>query len=198
MLLVKTAATPVNAQVGDIITYSFLVSNEGNVPLTNVTVDDARIAVAGLAVPDLAVGASETVTADYAITATDIADGNITNQAIAKGTDPQGTDVNDTSDDNSPTEDDPTIVPLGDAPLAVLDADLDNVVGTAVEVNVVNNDTDPNNDLDPATVNITTPGATDTDGDGDNDSLVVPNEGTWTVDPTTGAYYIYTRCWIYR
>ncbi|WP_452223837.1 Ig-like domain-containing protein, partial [Lacinutrix chionoecetis] len=30
-------------------------------------------------------------------------------------------------------------------------------------------------------------GATDTDGDGDNDELVVPGEGTWTVDDTTGA-----------
>ena len=24
------------------------------------------------------------------------------------------------------------------------------------------------------------------DADGDNDSLTIPNEGTWTVDPTTG------------
>ncbi|WP_452222679.1 Ig-like domain-containing protein, partial [Lacinutrix chionoecetis] len=38
--------------------------------------------------------------------------------------------------------------------------------------------------IDPATVSFTDPAATDTDGDGDNDELVVPGEGTWTVDET--------------
>ena len=64
---------------------------------------------------------------------------------------------------------DPTGVSLGDAPIALLDEDLDNVVGTTVVLNVVNNDSRLQTiDLDPATVNITTPGAADTDGDGDN------------------------------
>jgi len=59
--------------------------------------------------------------------------------------------------------------------------------GTAVTVQVITNDNDPENDIDPSTVSIVTPGATDSDGDGDMDALVVPGEGTWTVNNTTGA-----------
>jgi CshA-type fibril repeat protein len=59
--------------------------------------------------------------------------------------------------------------------------------GTAVTIQVIGNDNDPENDIDPGTVNIVTPGATDSDGDGDMDTLTVPGEGIWTVDNTTGA-----------
>lgn len=59
--------------------------------------------------------------------------------------------------------------------------------GTAVTIQVIDNDNDPENDIDPSTVNITTPGATDSDNDGDMDTLTVPGEGVWTVDNTTGA-----------
>ena len=68
--IVKTAAVGGTGVVGDTITYSFLVSNTGNVPLTGVNVDDARIGVIDLAVSDLAINASETVTAtlhDHAV-----------------------------------------------------------------------------------------------------------------------------------
>ncbi len=61
------------------------------------------------------------------------------------------------------------------------------VPGSPVTVPVLNNDTDPENDIDPTTVNIVTPGATDSDNDGDNDTLVVPGQGTWQVDNATGA-----------
>ena len=59
--------------------------------------------------------------------------------------------------------------------------------GTAVTIPVIANDNDPENDIDPSTVNLTTPGATDSDNDGDMDTLTVPGEGVWTVDNTTGA-----------
>ncbi|PTB83374.1 hypothetical protein C9926_03250, partial [Sulfurovum lithotrophicum] len=96
-------------QAGDTISYEFNVTNTGNVALSNITVDDARINVAGLVVADLAVGASDIVTATYTITAQDIIDGNVTNQATVNATDPDGTPVTDLSDDNSTTEDDPTV-----------------------------------------------------------------------------------------
>ena len=61
------------------------------------------------------------------------------------------------------------------------------VPGSPVTVFVLNNDIDPDNDIDPSTVNIVTPGATDSDNDGDNDVLIVQGEGTWQVDNTSGA-----------
>jgi CshA-type fibril repeat protein len=51
---------------------------------------------------------------------------------------------------------------------------------------VLGNDTDPQDNIDASTVNLTDPAATDTDADGDADELVVAGEGTWTVDDTTG------------
>ncbi|HIC31452.1 MAG TPA: hypothetical protein EYO76_05995, partial [Flavobacteriaceae bacterium] len=71
------------------------------------------------------------------------------------------------------------------APIAVDDtASTDPSV--SVVIPVLNNDSDPDGTLDSTTVNITTTGATDTNGDGFNDTLVVPGEGTWTVNPETG------------
>jgi CshA-type fibril repeat protein len=69
------------------------------------------------------------------------------------------------------------------APVAVDDSEI-GVSGTPTNVDILGNDTDPENNIDPTTVNFTDPAATDSDGDGDNDTLVVPGEGTWTVDPT--------------
>lgn len=103
--VVKTETVNGTGAVGDTITYSFLVTNTGNVPLTGVKVDDTRIGVIDLAVADLAIGADAIVTAIYTITQADINDGNITNQAVATGTSPLGVDVNDTSDDPSDTTD---------------------------------------------------------------------------------------------
>ena len=63
-------------------------------------------------------------------------------------------------------------------PEAADDESLNNAQGTSVIVDVVGND---RGDLDPASVGII-------DGNGDPVSkLVVTGEGTWTVDPTTGA-----------
>ncbi|AEH01679.1 Ig-like domain-containing protein [Lacinutrix sp. 5H-3-7-4] len=72
-------------------------------------------------------------------------------------------------------------------PIAEDDSSLDNTIGSPVTVIVTaDNGNGADNDLDgivdASTVSITTPGATDTTGDGDNDTLVVPGEGTWTVD----------------
>ncbi|MHA7271710.1 Ig-like domain-containing protein, partial [Arthrobacter sp. HLT1-20] len=63
-------------------------------------------------------------------------------------------------------------------PVAVKDESLNNVQGSAVKVPVLNND---KGDLDPTTVKLI---------NAENKAvteLVVPGEGTWTVDPVTGA-----------
>ncbi|NPA92993.1 MAG: sortase, partial [Chloroflexi bacterium] len=77
-----------------------------------------------------------------------------------------------------------------DPPVAVDDS-ATGTAGNPVTVDVLDNDSDPQDDIDPSTVDLdptSVPGGvgTDTDGDGDIDQVVVPGEGTWTVDDTTG------------
>ncbi|OIQ23078.1 gliding motility-associated C-terminal domain-containing protein, partial [Lacinutrix sp. MedPE-SW] len=72
-------------------------------------------------------------------------------------------------------------------PIAIDDESLNNTVNTAVTINVtVDNgngtDVDPDGTVEPTTVSITTPGATDETGDGYNDTLIVSGEGTWVSD----------------
>ncbi|GAA0871816.1 hypothetical protein GCM10009117_09620 [Gangjinia marincola] len=71
-------------------------------------------------------------------------------------------------------------------PIAVDDNVTDQTIGDVVVVDVLENDSDPDGDLDERTVEITTTGATDSDNDGDNDSLVITGEGTWSVDDESG------------
>ena len=112
--LVKSVTAPngIATTIGDIVTYSFLITNTGDVPLTNVNIDDARIGVQDLVVPNLAVDMNYTVYADYTITAQDLLEGKVENTALATGTSPTDTAVFDTSDDDNPTEDDPTVTIL--------------------------------------------------------------------------------------
>ncbi|WP_374900932.1 DUF7507 domain-containing protein, partial [Brucella endophytica] len=79
---------------GDTITYSFLVKNTGNVPLTDVTVKDDLLARAGLTVTPgpqtLQPDAEITFTATYTALQDDIEAGQVTNTATAVGTPPFG------------------------------------------------------------------------------------------------------------
>ena len=184
-------------QAGDTITYSFTVTNTGNVALSNITVMDPKVTVNGGPI-SLAPGASDnsSFTATYTITAADIAAGKVDNQATVSGTDPDGTTVTDDSDDptdpanvdpnNDGNPDDPTSTPLATQPPVAVDDNTTGTVGAPATLNTLANDSDVNGDMNASSVSITTPGATDTDGDGDNDQLVVPGEGTWSVDNTTG------------
>jgi uncharacterized repeat protein (TIGR01451 family) len=86
---------------GDTISYTFTVTNIGNVTLTNVDVADPSISVFGGPIPSLGVGASDstTFTGSYVVTQADIDAGSFTNTATATGTPPTGPDVADTDDD---------------------------------------------------------------------------------------------------
>jgi len=62
----------------------------------------------------------------------------------------------------------------------------------AIVLNILENDTDPEDDLDASTVNfIVVDGwtGTDSDDDGDIDTVVIPNEGTWSVNKNGEATY---------
>ncbi len=130
------------ADVGDTITYTYAVSNEGNATLFDATLTETGFTGAGAAptlvlttggadldgeadAPDLAVGASVAFEATYALVQADIDAGSVTNQATATANDPLGTPVEDlsgaTTGDDTPIE-----TPLGSAPrmLALKTADV--------------------------------------------------------------------------
>ncbi|MBD0726361.1 hypothetical protein B6A10_14370 [Flavobacterium sp. L1I52] len=87
------------AQVGDKITYTFTVTNTGNVTVKNIVINDAKLGVSNLSLipATLAPAATGVVTQDYTITQSDINAGKVTNSAIAIGKDPQDIDVQDVS-----------------------------------------------------------------------------------------------------
>ncbi|MDA4894736.1 hypothetical protein PFZ55_48530 [Streptomyces sp. MS2A] len=85
--------------VGETITYSFVVTNTGNVTLTDVAVSEGEFTGTGelsevVCDPTtLAPGASVTCTATYVVTQADVDRGSIENTASATGTPPNGTPV---------------------------------------------------------------------------------------------------------
>ncbi|MBV2210005.1 MAG: DUF11 domain-containing protein [Thermomonas sp.] len=75
--------------VGNIINYSFLVTNTGGVQLTGVVVNDALLDAPAVCVATtLAPGASTTCTGGHTVTAAEVAAGYVHNSATASGTPP--------------------------------------------------------------------------------------------------------------
>ena len=92
---VTPAADQNDAQVGDVISYSFLVTNTGNVDLTSISVSDPSLGPVSCPIPappGLAFGASETCTGEvqHTVTAADLAAGSVSDSATATGTDAAG------------------------------------------------------------------------------------------------------------
>ncbi|PRY86043.1 beta strand repeat-containing protein, partial [Donghicola tyrosinivorans] len=106
------------AQVGETISYSFTVTNTGNVTLTNLNLTNTNAMVSGGPIASLVPGASDTVTytAVHTITQTDLDAGSVTNSATIIGSSPTGSD--DVSDSSSATGtgDTPTVTSLPTVP----------------------------------------------------------------------------------
>jgi hypothetical protein len=88
--------------VGDILNYDLVVTNTGNVTLTNINVSDPVATVTGSPIASLAPNASTTVTAQYVVTLADLQAGSFTNTASATG---NYTDVNGNPQTVSDTDD---------------------------------------------------------------------------------------------
>src|SRR5690554_4364713 len=93
--------------IGDVVEYSFTVSNNGNLTVSDITVSDDMVTVNGGPI-SLAPGQTDntTFTATYAITQADIDAGGVWNLAIANGNAPYNIPVDsvDSEDPNGPLD----------------------------------------------------------------------------------------------
>ena len=86
LALVKHASPATYSHVGDVISYTYDVTNTGNVALQGpFTVADDKAAASCPATGSLAIGASIRCTASYSITQADLDAGSLTNVATAHG-----------------------------------------------------------------------------------------------------------------
>jgi uncharacterized repeat protein (TIGR01451 family) len=113
---------------GETVTWTFTVTNPGNVTLSSVSLADTLL---GLAVPARISGDTNsnnklepsetwTYTANYALTQADIDAGQLDNQATVSGTPPSGAPVSDLSDESDPAGNDITSLSLAAQPKMAL------------------------------------------------------------------------------
>jgi uncharacterized repeat protein (TIGR01451 family) len=97
--LTKSASISRYTAAGTKVTYSYKVTNTGNVTLNPVTVTDPMVGLSVISCPDtsLVPAATETCTATYTTTQADVKRGSITNIGTATGTPPVGSKVSATS-----------------------------------------------------------------------------------------------------
>lgn len=125
--VIKTSdASLVNdpAVVDDQISYSFTITNTGNVTLTNIRLTDDLPGIMLDGDPIASLEPSEvdatTFTATYTISQDDIDAGQVLNRATVTATPPVGDDIDDLSG-SANDNDDPTIEPLSQNPAITLD-----------------------------------------------------------------------------
>ncbi|MDN4613108.1 hypothetical protein P5G50_01475 [Leifsonia sp. F6_8S_P_1B] len=101
LTLVKTGALAPGAtgKTGDTVNFAFTVTNTGAKTATGVSIDDQLTGLSAItytwpgAAGTLAPGQKVTATATYTLTQADLDAGSVKNVAIAKGTNPDGSDV---------------------------------------------------------------------------------------------------------
>ena len=105
--LEKSAVETRFARVADVIDYTLVATNDGNVTLTNVTIVDPKLGTLTCTPPQpatLAPGATLSCTGSHTITQADLDAGVVTNVATATGTPPSGPNVSDTDDASVPSD----------------------------------------------------------------------------------------------
>ncbi|MEI2422283.1 hypothetical protein V6O07_18525, partial [Arthrospira platensis SPKY2] len=90
----KTADPLTYNAVGDVINYTIVVQNTGNVTLSDIVVTDPLTGLS-TTIASLAPGASQTFNESYTITQADLDAGSLTNTASAAGEDTNGDPVSD-------------------------------------------------------------------------------------------------------
>jgi gliding motility-associated-like protein/uncharacterized repeat protein (TIGR01451 family) len=95
LTITKTSNTPYYSSVGDIIVYTILVKNTGNVVLHDIVVTDPLTGL-NTTIQSLAPGSTQEFTENYTVTQSDRETGFVTNVAAAIGLTPNGTPTNPT------------------------------------------------------------------------------------------------------
>ena len=176
--VVKRASPTTAGVIGQVIDYTIVGSNTGNVTLTNVSISDTKIAALTcipVAPATLLVGETITCTGSYTLTAADAAFGSVTNIATGAGTPPSGPPVTGTGTATTPV-----------VPIAIDDSDsttLNQPVTTPVS---------PNDSYPPGSTVST--GGTTTQGGMVSCTSLTPASCTYT--PPTG--FIGTDTYTYR
>ena len=177
---------------GQIVTYTYVVTNVGNVSIKNVFVADVHNGSNSLSnlvlqstngtddgidnlVDSLAPGQNGIWTASYIVSAQDIANGiDIVNTATASGIPTVGVLVNPTAVEK---------ITVGEFLVAVNDSSLNNPIGVPVVINIISNDTlssgfNPTASQVSVDLNPSLPGIQNT--------LTVAGEGVYVYDSLTG------------
>lgn len=170
--------------VGDSISYTIVVTNTGNVKLSNIVVSDPLADVNSLICPldsstILLPAEKITCTATRTVSESEVVGTQISNQASVSSQDPAG----DVVSANSNLV---VVAMLRLAPVAIDDTYVSSVSAVAVILEGAANDVDVNGDLVESSVNLISADAIDSNGDGFNDTLLVVDQGTWLVDSVTG------------
>ncbi|GEM_PF-824391 len=114
-----------NAEAGETLTYTFTITNNGNVPLHNITISDLLPGVVITGGPiSLGVGESDshTFTGTYTLTQADINAGTVVNQATVTGTTQSGIKVEDKSDAANENGDAPTEIDVNGCKIKIFNA----------------------------------------------------------------------------
>jgi gliding motility-associated-like protein/uncharacterized repeat protein (TIGR01451 family) len=110
---------------GETISYSFTVTNTGNVPLTNVTITNLLQGIVMIGNPiSLAIGATNTTEFKgvYTLVRADLIHWNVSNQATVVGTSPSGVIVSGKSNVSSTLEDEPIVLGIEACAIEVFNA----------------------------------------------------------------------------